>query len=523
MKNSHRLIVLLLSAQLLLLSGCNETLPSTNNVNAVNSASPSIVVSSTVSANIDAEQKKCLDSVNKYKANLRKDGAGGDIFTSKIPPLFFTQKSKDLEAVLNSTECKVSLDKNKTDVDPLIKNVQSAIDIQNNQGSIKKTVEFIGLTEAESAGGDDLTLLSRRFVRYIEQKLGDISKSLEISNVDTNVAIAELPKLKKQIEDLNAALAELPKLKKQIEDLKIELKGNPPSNQKLISGTTDKPESKGSSLFSDIANLIGFGALAVIGGGIIYMLRGKQISLDFFNGSQKKVVTSAQKKVATKNTVKSKQRGGLGSRSDSKSHGFGKSDDDWQNRDGEASGSGEQDEQDSHDKHGEILGNIQNPVKKPPESNTPTFISQANQDFTKQQIQPIAQIKHPMTYEQAFNAYHEDYRLLEPYMQNGYYSATVESITLNRQYSESPLELSPCPKYKSLFWIIETSDYGTILFPNPEVRIDQSRIQALKYFFNNKNFRDSNYQAWEVFPALIRADNKGQLVRQKKGELSFDY
>ena len=101
--------------------------------------------------------------------------------------------------------------------------------------------------------------------------------------------------------------------------------------------------------------------------------------------------------------------------------------------------------------------------------------------------------------------------------------APSNSGNVKPKSSKSPLELSPCPKYKSLFWIIETSDYGTILFPNPEVRIDQSRIQALKYFFNNKNFRDSNYQAWEVFPALIRADNKGQLVRQKKGELSFDY
>ena len=518
MKNSHRLIVLFLSAQLLFLSGCTETSTSSNNGNGGSSVSPSPItsISPSVSGNSDAMQKICLESVNKYKTNLRKDSAGVDIFTSKIPSSFFTQKAKDLEALLNSTECKTSLDKTKLDIEGLIKNVQLAIDIQNNQGNIKKAVESIGLTEVESVG-DDLTLLSRRLVKYTEQKLGDISKSLENPNVDTN---AESPKLKKQIEDLKKQIEDLRKeVERQTKEIS-ELKSKISPNQKPISGTTDKPESKGSSLFSDIANLIGFGALAVIVGGTVYMLRGKQISLDFFN--------SSHKKGATKNTVKGKQRGGLGSRGDSpstprsQSHWSG-TNDDWRNRDGQPSGGGDKYEQDRHDESNETVDNIKNPVKKLPESNTSTSISQANQDFARQQIQPINQVTHLLTYEQAFNTYHEDYRLLEPYMQNGYYSATVESITLNRQYSESPLQLSSCPKYKSLFWIIETSDYGAVLFPNPEVRIDNSRIQALKYFFNNNNFKDSNYQAWEVFPALMKANNKGQLVRQKKGELTFDY
>ena len=202
MKNSHRLIVLFLSAQLLFLSGCTETSTSSNNGNGGSSVSPSPItsISPSVSGNSDAMQKICLESVNKYKTNLRKDSAGVDIFTSKIPSSFYTQKAKDLEALLNSTECKTSLDKTKLDIEGLIKNVQLAIDIQNNQGNIKKAVESIGLTEVESVG-DDLTLLSRRLVKYTEQKLGDISKSLENPNVDTN---AESPKLKKQIEELQS-------------------------------------------------------------------------------------------------------------------------------------------------------------------------------------------------------------------------------------------------------------------------------------------------------------------------------
>jgi len=97
------------------------------------------------------------------------------------------------------------------------------------------------------------------------------------------------------------------------------------------------------------------------------------------------------------------------------------------------------------------------------------------------------------------------HQTLNKYTQ-GYYSATLESLTANRRYSAIPLELTESSDYNGLFWIIKTSENYFLMFPNPKMRIDQSRIHPIQYFFSI-NFRDSNYVACEVIPADMKYEN----------------
>jgi len=509
MKNSHKLIVLFVSAQLLLLSGCTpEPSSPPSNTPVANPSNPSVGGNST-------PERKCLQMVIDYKVNLRKlDESKVTLTNDKVTSALISPKipsfAQDLNGILTSKDCTAlpEFSRIKNELSSLKTLTDSMPNIQGSRDTDVVKKMLATPIDPPVADTDDSNSLARKFVIYTEQKLDAISSTLIGSD---SVSNSEFQKLRERVNKLEIKITELESR------LPTPNKTSPTSSPKIML-PEKKDEQTNSSLFSTITNLIGFGALAIIVGGVVYMLRGKEILLDLFK--------SSRNRGGTKNTGRNNKRG-LGSRGDSQSasHSSGNLDD-WrknQAMDRYTSGSGDQYGQDRHDELNETVDNINTPVKKPPESNTPTSISQANQDLPRQKIQPINQVTHFLTYEQAFNIYHEDYRILEPYMQNGYYSATVESITLNRQYSESPLQLSACPKYKSLFWIIETSDYGAILFPNPEVRIDQSRIQALKYFFNNKNFKDSNYQAWKVLPALMKVDSKSQFVRQKKGELSFDY
>lgn len=132
-------------------------------------------------------------------------------------------------------------------------------------------------------------------------------------------------------------------------------------------------------------------------------------------------------------------------------------------------------------------------------------------------------INQELSYELAVQYYQnaDNHQTLNKYTQ-GYYSATVESLAANRRYSAKPLDLTESNDYNGLFWIIKTSENYFLMFPNPKMRIDQTRIQQINYFFSS-NFRDSNYVACEVgFPADMRYESD-KWIRQEKGQINFVY
>jgi hypothetical protein len=101
----------------------------------------------------------------------------------------------------------------------------------------------------------------------------------------------------------------------------------------------------------------------------------------------------------------------------------------------------------------------------------------------------------------------------------GYYSATPESVTRNRADWANPLDLVEF--FDGLFWIIKASERN-LLFPNPRMRIEQTRIRGIEYFFET-NYSDENYHSCTVdAPAYVELVN-GKWVRIKKGRVTFAY
>jgi len=131
-----------------------------------------------------------------------------------------------------------------------------------------------------------------------------------------------------------------------------------------------------------------------------------------------------------------------------------------------------------------------------------------------------SQSNQSVTYDIAIQFYqNKKYNLLEPYSQ-GYFSATPESMTRNRAYQENPLELAQ--SYDGLFWIVKTIDSHCLLFPNPEKRVEQTRILGIEYFFET-NFRDENYRSITVAEPAYMGYENGKWVMRQKGRIDFMY
>jgi hypothetical protein len=108
------------------------------------------------------------------------------------------------------------------------------------------------------------------------------------------------------------------------------------------------------------------------------------------------------------------------------------------------------------------------------------------------------------------------YKVLEDFGV-GYYSATPESVARNRSDWANPLELVEF--FDGLFWIIKTTD-RYLLFPNPRLRIEQTRIRGIEYFFET-NFTFEGYQSYQVtLPAHVDLIN-GKWLRLRKGQITF--
>lgn len=131
-----------------------------------------------------------------------------------------------------------------------------------------------------------------------------------------------------------------------------------------------------------------------------------------------------------------------------------------------------------------------------------------------------SQTNQSLTYDLSIECYQTGkYDLLQPYSQ-GYFSATPESMTRNRAYQENPLEL--VQSYDGLFWIIKTVDSHCLLFPNPEKRIEQTRILGIEYFFGT-NFKNENYQSVTVTDPAYMGYENGKWVMRQKGQIDFGY
>lgn len=97
--------------------------------------------------------------------------------------------------------------------------------------------------------------------------------------------------------------------------------------------------------------------------------------------------------------------------------------------------------------------------------------------FTAEKSSQQVYVAQQLTYDIAFQCYQNgSYESLQSYSQ-GYYSATPESMMRNRAYWGNPIEL--VQSYDGLFWIIKTIDSHCMLFPNPDKRIEQTRIMVL--------------------------------------------
>lgn len=140
------------------------------------------------------------------------------------------------------------------------------------------------------------------------------------------------------------------------------------------------------------------------------------------------------------------------------------------------------------------------------------------QERYRQTSLPPANIgKGQLTEESAIRHYKDrSYSLLEAYT-SGYYSATPESVARNRSDWANPLDLVEF--FDGLFWIIKASERN-LLFPNPRMRIEQTRIRGIEYFFET-NFTGEVYQSYTLeAPAHVELVN-GKWVRIKKGQIRF--
>lgn len=125
-----------------------------------------------------------------------------------------------------------------------------------------------------------------------------------------------------------------------------------------------------------------------------------------------------------------------------------------------------------------------------------------------------------LTYDLAIECYQTGkYDLLQPYSQ-GYFSATPESMMRNRAYQENSLEL--VKSFDGLFWIVKTIDSHYLLFPNPEKRIEQTRILGIEYFFST-NFKNENYISGTVIAPAYMGYENGKWGMRQKGQIDFGY
>ena len=128
----------------------------------------------------------------------------------------------------------------------------------------------------------------------------------------------------------------------------------------------------------------------------------------------------------------------------------------------------------------------------------------------------------PLTYDVAVDYYNEQkYDLLKPFSK-GYYTATGESMRLNREFWGNPLELVEAYDYDGLFWIVQTIEPYLLLLPNPAKRIAKTRLPGFEYFFET-NFVSENYRSCVVVAPAYMSWNSSQWVMTQKGVLNFVY
>jgi len=496
MKNSHGLIILFLSAQLLLLSGCEQ--PPTQTPTTGSSANPQ-------TSSSKAEPKKCLDSVTQYKKNLRKlDTSGQDLPLNKITAPQVSQKvstfSQDLANISRDCQALPTFEKVKSDIESLVSITSLMADPQNKNEEIKKLLASTKLEVSDSLGNpsDDVNDLARKFIKYTELKLETVSNLLKDSEVNSE------SELQVRVTKLEAKVLELEK------KIKLPDPKTPPSTSPSSANSATSPDENGSP--RDVVLLpsfLGFGALVAIVA--FFMFRDRAVLLELFNKSSKSKSTTSR--------VKDNKRSRLGRVDTPPSSDRGQSSPSG-NRANDVNSSDKTNDRDQYGQNQTLL-----PPQIAPKSVTKAndSISKLNRDNLSQYTPPTSQSIQSLTCERAIAAYqNKNYRILES-CKNDYYSATIESVTSNRTYSDSPLELIQSPKYKSLFWMVETSDYGYVLFPKPETRIDESRIQAIKYFFDSLNFQGGHYRAYEVYPASMGEDNNRKWTMQQKGQINFVY
>jgi hypothetical protein len=138
-------------------------------------------------------------------------------------------------------------------------------------------------------------------------------------------------------------------------------------------------------------------------------------------------------------------------------------------------------------------------------------------DSSRQTYSSLAKVNRGLTEISATQFYQtKSYAALEPFTV-GYYSATSESVTRNRADWANPLDLIEF--YDGLFWIVKAIE-RSLLFPNPRIRIEQTRIRGIEYFFET-NYTDENYHSCTVdAPAYVELVSD-KWIRIKKGRINF--
>jgi hypothetical protein len=490
MKNScnlSKLIVVI--AQLFLLGGCYSFNKSEN--------PPSIDI-----ASLQEPDKKCLEvlkqGLEKYKDITAKLDTI-DITNNQSAPQPISSRAKnlssDLQKLIGAKECQPPAStESVSNVIAQVKELDTEVllmaDALKNKQKIKEKVDSIKLDPPENPNSNELDTLERKFVKYTDDKLKILlTKQLDKISSPSNI-----------VPQVNA-------LQKQIKTLSDEV-----TNQSnTISG-----------LKQDLSSFKGLFALSllillpVVGFGSYFLTKRSHSPSDNPKTSKQKERPNKSEFVS-KSVAKdtSRNRKGLGSDSTTTSSFPSQtstpikkdSDNDQKTKQKEDKEKSTQvyDGQDRVIKEVRDVDNINR-------SSTDTFTAEKS----SQQVYVAQQL----TYDIAFQCYQNgSYESLQSYSQ-GYYSATPESMMRNRAYWGNPIEL--VQSYDGLFWIIKTIDSHCMLFPNPDKRIEQTRIPGIEYFFET-NFKNENYHSCIVTdPAYMNYEDGKWLILQK-GRINFVY
>ena len=483
-RNSNKSIILILIAQLFLLSGCVSGVP--------DSTPPPI------SLPLSAADTKCSEALqkglSKYKEKLDQYESTQTTFLLILPKI--KEMSGDLKLLVspNSKECKLDENSKLKGVIVQAKNLSDflilidKIDKENpkpdriKEESIKQKVANTRIIP-NYTNNESETILSRQFLQYTEDEMREITNQVELLVLPNNT-----DDVKKQIRYLTEKLTAA---EKENSSLRQDL-----SNQK--------------NLF--ILALLILLPTAGVGG---YFLA-KRSTLT----TKRKTPASNPRpadKIASQDINSGRTgRKGLGSDA-AKPSSTAQSHSDAQNESRAPNFK-------LRDKPKVEIDGLDHEFEsiEPSSTNQPyrryTSVNQ-NPSTSRTDANPQrAYVSQALTYDLAVDYYnHGNYEALKSCSQ-GYYSATADSMMRNRQFWENPLELIEA--HNGLFWIVQTNEPYFLLLPNPSKRITETRLPGLEYFFET-NFKNENYQSCVVVSPAYMSHENGKWTMQQKGQISF--